>query len=141
MSMPALDDAISIGDLKIINILFKYGADANIKDNYCVYPIHYALTAFIEDLKQGQRNLPLVETIINKTKNINIQDPNGFTPLHFAIITKNIYIIQLLLKKGASKNIPTTKNVNFQYNIPEGTTPLQLAGIINDINILDLLNK
>ena len=48
--------------------------------------------------------------LIHLGVNINEQDDSGFTPLHIAIINKNIRIIKRLLQNGALLNIRDNKN-------------------------------
>ena len=74
------------------------------------YPLHMAV-------KEG--DFELVEALLLSTNdtNVNVQDQNGDTPLHFAAETGNIKIVQFLLNRGANVNLPDK----------DGITPLGWA--------------
>ncbi len=72
----------------------------------------------------------IVELLLNHDANPNIQDNEGFTPLHAAIENNCIGIVSLLLSRGA--------NPNLQNN--EGITPLHWAAFEPPrVEILELL--
>jgi ankyrin repeat protein len=79
------------------------------------------------------KNYKVADYLIRKIKNLNIQDYNGQTLLHFAVNNSANTIIKLLLEKGANKYI---KN-------KQGKIPFDLArrnlGI--DIFVLKKLNS
>lgn len=70
-------------------------------------------------LASGSGCVKVVEFLIEKDANVNIQDNEGKTSLHLAVIIpgQNTYIAKVLLDKGAE--------INIQDN--EGRTPLHLA--------------
>lgn len=45
--------------------------------------------------------------LLSRSSNVNLQDNDGFTPLHFAAMqTENTYIADKLLRRGADPRIP-----------------------------------
>lgn len=64
-------------------------------------------------------NIPLVQHILSiSTTELDIQDTDGYTPLHYAVSNSSIKLVEYLLKKGANPNLRT---------IDELKTPLHLA--------------
>ena len=64
-------------------------------------------------------NIPLVQHILStSTTELDIQDTDGYTPLHYAVSNSNIKLVEYLLKKGANPNLRT---------VDELKTPLHLA--------------
>ncbi|XP_050441239.1 ankyrin repeat domain-containing protein 49-like [Adelges cooleyi] len=56
-----------------------------------------------------QGDLILVKSLISKQKNlINVQDTDGYTPLHRASYSNHLPIVELLLRNGANPNARTT---------------------------------
>ena len=41
----------------------------------------------------------IFKNVLKETKNINAQDKNGFTALHYAALSNNIQIIKILLQQ------------------------------------------
>ena len=76
-----------------------------------------------------KNQLGLVQLLINKKANINLQDPNGTTALMLAVQTKNSAMIQLLLKNKADKTLKTK----------EGKTAFEFAVFAGDDNIINIL--
>lgn len=81
----------------------------------------------------SKQDVQLLKALQSYIRNINTENTEGLTPLHLAAMTsKDLKIIELLLKLGADKNIKT----------PLGETAYDLAkeneilGKNNDLNIL-----
>jgi ankyrin repeat protein len=83
-------------------------------------PLHYATSLNPRDIDEISKHIKIMQILIKSGANLNATNINGFTPLHFAIQTHAINIIdivQLLIDNGA--------NINAKTN--EGLTPLHLA--------------
>lgn len=75
--------------------------------------------------------LQLIQTIINtpQTKFINKLNHLGQAPLHLAVITKQLKLVELLLRVGADPSLPDR----------DGRTAVHLAAHIGDENVLKVL--
>ena len=131
--------------LKIVELLLKFGADANIYDDNNLAPLHLAVRRKRPDVarkllehganpnaEDGQSQIALhllkfcdndlpsdvdfVELLVNFGANVNAQDENNATPLHLASSTPASLAAHKLLDHGA--------NPNARDN--QGQTPLQL---------------
>lgn len=82
-------------------------------------------------LASGSGCVKVVEFLIEKGADVNIQDNEGRTPLHLAVIIpgQNTYIAEMLLNKGAE--------VDIQDN--EGKTPLDYAISIGREEVIEIL--
>ena len=76
-----------------------------------------------------KNQIDLVQLMIFKNANINLQDPNGNTALMLAVQTKNLSMVQLLLNNKVDKTI---KN-------KEGKTAFEFAVFAGDENIINTL--
>ena len=95
-----LYSAIKSDDLEAAEILKKYKANLNHKDNQGKSPIFYTT------------NLQTTQWLHKNGANLNQVDNNGQTVLHKMISENNYDISSLLLKLGANPNI------NDKYNLP-----------------------
>ncbi|KAJ8298180.1 hypothetical protein KUTeg_024711 [Tegillarca granosa] len=99
----ALHVAAIQGDEKAVSILIKAGADINAGDNYA----NYQITGREKQLHGLQVMLMREEEFSNGlSSHANFK---GCTPLHYAVLSDNFRIVQLLLEAGAD---PTIENVN-----------------------------
>jgi ankyrin repeat protein len=110
------------------------------------------------------RSTEIIEKIISRSGNLNVQDGLGITPLTIAIIYGNINIVEILLKHGADPNVKTdlcetslhwaarTGNADAvrllcafdakrDIKNTNGQTPLDLAIIDNFKEIAEILSK
>ena len=75
------------------------------------------------------QNVVLVQSILKIGADVNVQDENGFTPLHIASENGNVTLVDLLLKFGADVNIRNSKN----------ETPIYFAVISRHLEIVEKL--
>jgi uncharacterized protein len=87
--------AASTGNLQIIAILYKAGADVNQRDNVGSSPLDYAA-------EHGQTEA--LKLLLDMKANVNDQNKNGMTALMFAAKTGDIEAIRALLAHGANPN-------------------------------------
>jgi ankyrin repeat protein len=83
----------------------------------------------IESVKAG--DLPAVRNSLSQVKNPNQTEPDGTTPLHWAVEQNRLDIVQALLAAGANVN---AKN---RY----GVTPLELAATTGSASVTQALIK
>lgn len=151
--------AAQFGSMKIIKHLIEQKFDVNIKDKYGYTPLH--LTALNENseaiqylIKKGakvdeapsyiDKMTPLlysidngwflenIKTLIDNGANIKAKDANGRTPLHIAVKSGYIEIVEYLIEKGA--DVDTLNN--------RGLSALDVAKEYDNVDdIIDLLSK
>jgi ankyrin repeat protein len=109
---------------QMISWLLRNGADADILDSYKATALSYAVVVC---------DMPAIEAIIKKTKNINLLDVDGMSFLMWAAYneTDRPEIVQLLLDNGA---LPQVKN-------EKGQTALSWASKKGNTKTVELLNK
>jgi ankyrin repeat protein len=92
----ALIHASENGYINITNDLLSIeGIDVNIKDEYEVVPLHYAVYG-------GHKEI--VEALIKAGAYVNVQDENGVSTLHYAVSEGHKEIVEALIKAGANLN-------------------------------------
>ena len=126
----ALHYAVSNGNIKIVQLLKKFGANLEAVTNNGKNIMHlaaesnqptmliYLLLNEAQDISSVDENgsTPLhwacyygaeesVNYLLSLNVDINAQDKEKFTPLHLAVSHNTINIVRLLLQKGADKNI------------------------------------
>ena len=144
-------------DISIIRALLQYGANANCKGFDGITPLLFALSScqeeasqvlleynaevnVIEDLYERTPLMfavecewvlsELLEIIVKKTTNINLQDKNGWTSLMFAAFVDRLSNAQLLLQYGANPHIVNN----------EGKTALLIAQEEGANDLISLLH-
>ena len=117
-----LEQAIIYKKLSAALFLIEKGANVNSVAKQEQAPLRRAI-----DINVGRRfttpvnTVSLIKLLLEKKAQVNVQDDNGYTPLHQAVGASNsLEIVQLLLKYGADVN---AKNNN-------GATPLYLADTV-----------
>jgi ankyrin repeat protein len=81
--------------------------------------------------KDENDDCDLAKIIIDNGADLNTQDRNGNTALHYCVYYRNYKLMELLVKEGA--------NINIQDN--NGNTPLQLSVMRKYNNFSDFLIK
>jgi ankyrin repeat protein len=74
-------------------------------------------------------HLNIVELLVQKGADLNVQDHNSRTPLHLACSGGHLNIVELLVQKGADLNVQDSYS----------RTPLHLACSGGHLNIVELL--
>ena len=103
----ALCIAASMGNIEVVKLLLKFGADPNIQNSRGKTPLHAARCCHDQ----------LVKELLNAGALPTIVDMNGDTPLHLAVVEMSLSVVQVLLDAGAD---PKMTN---RY----GRTPINLA--------------
>jgi len=118
-----LCDAIVYKHTKVAELLLTNGSKVNSRNTRRTdTPLHYAVI---------NGDIELVEMLLNRGVNINVENWCGNTPLHNAVKSKKIEHIEFLLKNGAYVNARNSDTV----------TPLHLAVEKGSKEIVKLLLK
>ena len=105
---------------EVVDVLIQYGADINMK--------HNGITPLMVACKRGHYGI--VQRLLKTQKvNVNAQDSNGLTALHFSVQSNSVEIVYTLLLKRADPNIAIT------------STPLITACINKNLQIVKELLK
>lgn len=102
----------------LINYITKVNdVNATFKFNGRTYtPLHIAAEFYYEDM---------LNAILSMKPNLDIQDNNGNTPLHIAIINQNFNVVEKLLGQNISN---LTSSVDIKNK--DGMTPIMLAMMV-----------
>jgi ankyrin repeat protein len=142
----ALHIAARYNRKETLAILLEQGIDINSGDSFGLTPLHFAASTSGENVRyllensaaaaarDLSRRVPLHFAAGSQTKeaivhlltsgaDINVRDENGLTPLHYAMMRRNLdlEVIKLLLSAGADPNTSTK----------DGLTPLNFAKYYN----------
>ncbi|RFU78472.1 hypothetical protein TARUN_3719 [Trichoderma arundinaceum] len=108
--------------------LLDLGLDLEQKNHAGRTPLHILCTYPTHSLRFVQGDKMPVDFVISKSKNLNVTDLDGITPLHIAVACGGLYV-KNLLDAGANPLVYTH----------EGLTPLHLAARCRDSNAVGLL--
>lgn len=92
ISSKAIHFAAIRGNHLTTEILLKYGAGINDRDEDEKTPLHYA---------SFRPNLEYVRRLIEKGADVNAKDKYGRTPLHVSSLSGNLEVTKLLVESGA----------------------------------------
>ncbi|KAF7169918.1 hypothetical protein CNMCM5623_002469 [Aspergillus felis] len=132
-----LHSAASKG-LNMVSLLFEYGADANIRDTQGCIPLHWAVVGSVVRAQaggwslQGRNTTAQQEAILHLlryTSDINTQNNDGQTALHWAVRYGDRTIVGQLIEQDAN---PMVTDVH-------GRTPLDWAIECDRRDLLDML--
>lgn len=112
-------------DLEFMNLLLTYGADPNTRDRAGLTPLMKAAR-----LPQGMDSVLLLISYGADVNAMTDARHDYRTVLHYAVLSGNNAIVNLLLKQGAKLNFTT------DYAKP---TPLDLAILKGDISLVKML--
>ena len=114
----------SSGNMQCMEILIKYGADLDIRDNLG------GSTPLFEAARNGRTEA--VRTLIGVNADVNLsREEDGTTPLMMAAHNGHIDIVVLLLDSGADPVVPNKQNVNC----------ISCAAMAGHLDILKILHK
>ncbi len=119
----AILDACEKDLTEICLLLVEHGVDVNVQDSDQLF------TPLIHAVNNG--NDVLVKKLIETKADLNIQDADGNTALHYAVLSENEYILRLLLNANAQRDLRNAENL----------TALDIAKMNEDEVILQLLTK
>ncbi|KAG7048446.1 ankyrin repeat and protein kinase domain-containing protein [Colletotrichum scovillei] len=92
----------------------------------------YSRLCLEEACRQG--NISLLKVLVNSANHsINARDPDGWTPLHFAILSREEEAVRILLENGADPGTGTKESDHMQ--------PLQLAITYGAETIADMIRE
>ncbi len=155
-------EAATGGSVEIMTYLVEKNLSLDVRDSQNESPLHRALQnghrEMVDFLLKSDRRLgdgpylihsaayggkiDLVETCLKLGQSIDSQDPKGWTPLHIAVLEKNIPLAEHLIARGASLNIrskETWERHEDHVLFPDGSTPLYFAVLNNDSPMTDLI--
>lgn len=87
--------ASSAGDLERVKELLSEGAEARVKNNEGMTPLHWAA-------HEGRAHV--IEELVHAGGDLNARDKEGMTPLHWASVKGENEAVELLLNLGADIN-------------------------------------
>lgn len=109
-------------DERTADLLHSFGAEVD--------PVFHNQTPLLEIVKA--KRFGLLSWLVAKGANINFQDPNGYSALHFAIKRNhNLAQIKELLRLGGNPSLRAR----------DGTTPISLAKKLGKSRVVQLLES
>lgn len=117
--------AVLTGDLNRTKELIDKGVDINYQNRSLKNSVLHAC------LSNETENIQILEFLLEKGANVNVQNFNGSTPLIFAVVNNHVASIKLLLEKGADVTIKD------RY----GSTVLDMLDKEKDSMIISLLKR
>ena len=91
-----LYDACGRGNLKVVQVLIKHGADVDAKRTFGWRPLHFA---------SNNGHLEIVRLLINSGADLNVRDNDDWTPLLLASVEGHREVVRVLLEEGADPNV------------------------------------
>ncbi len=122
----ALHYAVQSGNVRVVRVLLKAGADVNAKTRQNVTPLIASI-----NMAWGKPEITLA--LIDAGADVNVAESDGDTALWIATTESSTEVMKALLKKGADPNVPS-KSMGFN-----GDTPLHMAamnGLIDAVKVL-----
>ncbi|XP_034947304.1 alpha-latroinsectotoxin-Lt1a-like [Chelonus insularis] len=136
--------AAQLQSLDVIEVFLKNNIDANLSNLRRQTPLFYSSRKLLNPQPKFfyKETCPkVIHALLKKGANINFQDSQGHTPLHYAVISDNIEFAQTLLEFNADVTIQDKLGKNVlhlacQYSNNQCTSVLLNFNI--DINAVDI---
>lgn len=119
--LTAVSHAARLGHTDVLDIMLKYGLDANLADREGHTPL---AMSFISKQRAA------TQVLIRRGADVNTHAADYITPLHFAAHQGDIEIVKMLVSYGAQIDAVITNN---------GYTPLHWAVIQGHANVVEFL--
>lgn len=115
---PYFFDAVEHGNIDLVKMLVKYGADINLKnkDGYNIIYYYMSKNISFRKVADQQNYLIMLRNIISLGADPNSRDDFGGITLHKAILDNDIQTIKVLINAGADINAVDNKGRNMVHN-------------------------
>ncbi len=115
---PYFFDAVENGNIDMVKMLVKYGADINQKnkDGYNIIYYYMSKNISFRKIADQQNYLIMLRNIISLGADVNSRDDFGGITLHKAILDNDIQTIKVLINAGADINAVDNKGRNMVHN-------------------------
>ncbi len=115
---PYFFDAVEHGNIDMVKMLVKYGADINQKnkDGYNIIYYYMSKNISFRKIADQQNYLIMLRNIISLGADVNSRDDFGGITLHKAILDNDIQTIKVLINAGADINAVDNKGRNMVHN-------------------------
>jgi ankyrin repeat protein len=115
---PYFFDAVEYGNIDLVKMLVKYGADINLKnkDGYNIIYYYMSKNISFRRVAEQQNYLVMLRNIITLGADVNSRDDYGGITLHKAILDNDIQTIKVLINAGADINAVDNKGRNMVHN-------------------------
>jgi hypothetical protein len=130
LSYPVLLLAAESGNLEFIQSWLDEGRNINERDTDGISALHIAIISNVEDRELYNQT---IEFLINNGIDVNLQDVEGDTTLHYAIEFCNLPLMIKLLQHGAKMFIPNNDGItpyDMAEKFPEVLDVLQEYGLV-----------
>lgn len=135
----ALHLAVNNGNLAIVEVLVRAGANVNQRSKDGLTPLHFcelsspSYTTDDPEEKVSLREykvMKVAEFLVENKADIDSRGNNGETPLHFVAKTNNVHVARLLITRGADVNAVLGTDC---------VTPLHIAAMYSIAEMAELL--
>lgn len=130
----ALHYAVYSKNLPLIELLLEHGAKVDVQDKYGLRPIHYS--AMVDN------KLAVIQLLIEHGQtDVNVRSKSLLTPLHIAIVEKNLDVYNALLNFGADMDVKDLYgNTIAHWAAYVGYLPIFESIIQHKANLIDIPN-
>jgi ankyrin repeat protein len=120
-----LSEAVAVGSKEIVSYLIEKGADVNKIDDMGFAPVHNAVFKEV--------NSEILTLLLEHGANPDIKDPNGETPLFYAVRNRDPEKVKILLDHGARLNVTNNKGETpYIIGMQVGFQPISLIAGSDD---------